>query len=83
MRPARLLTDSVLGEYEDVAKINDLLEEKNKKEGLSVQIHVDAASGGFVAPFVVPDLKWDFRNSLVCSINTSGRDEILRFGGTC
>lgn len=38
-----------------------LLGEKNKKEGLSVCIHVDGASGGFVAPFVNPDLVWDFR----------------------
>jgi len=69
------------GEYEDVATINDLLEAKNKKEGLNVQIHVDAASGGFVAPFVKPDLKWDFRNSLVCSINTSGHKYGLAYAG--
>lgn len=37
-----------------------------------VTIHVDAASGGFVAPFVRPDLVWDFRLPLVSSINTSG-----------
>ena len=61
------------GEYEDVQAINDLLEKKNAELGTNVHIHVDAASGGFVAPFVTPDLKWDFRNSLVCSINTSGR----------
>lgn len=60
------------GHYEDVQAINDLLEKKNKAEGLNVHIHVDAASAGFVAPFVNPDLKWDFQNSLVCSINTSG-----------
>lgn len=60
--------------------INDLLEQKNKQEGLNVGIHVDAASGGFVAPFVKPDLKWDFRNSLVCSINTSGHKYGLAYG---
>jgi glutamate decarboxylase len=38
-----------------------LLGEKNKAEGLSVYIHVDGASGGFVAPFANPDLEWDFR----------------------
>ena len=32
----------------------------NKENGWSVRIHVDAASGGFVAPFIYPDLKWDF-----------------------
>lgn len=45
------------GEYEDVKAVNDLLEER----GLDCYIHVDAASGGFVAPFVNPDLIWDFR----------------------
>ena len=41
--------------------MNDLLLEKNKKEGLDIHIHVDGASGGFVAPFINPDLVWDFR----------------------
>jgi len=53
------------GEYEDVKKINDLLEERN----IDCYIHVDAASGGFVAPFVVPELEWDFRLPRVISIN--------------
>ncbi len=48
--------------------MNDLL----IKKGLNTPIHVDAASGGFVAPFVVPDLKWDFRLEKVVSINVSG-----------
>ncbi len=56
------------GEYEDVKAVNDLL----LKRGLETPIHVDAASGGFVAPFVVPDLEWDFRLKRVVSINTSG-----------
>ncbi|KAI5455562.1 pyridoxal phosphate-dependent transferase [Mariannaea sp. PMI_226] len=56
------------GEYEDVKAINDLLVERN----IDVPIHVDAASGGFVAPFVVPDLEWDFRCEKVVSINVSG-----------
>ena len=56
------------GEYEDVKAINDLLIERN----VDVPIHVDAASGGFVAPFVVPDLEWDFRLEKVVSINVSG-----------
>lgn len=71
-----ILGTTYTGQYEDVSTINDLLEKKNKAEGLNVHIHVDAASGGFVAPFVVPDLKWDFRNKLVCSINTSGEIHI-------
>lgn len=56
------------GEYEDVKAINDLLVEKN----IDCPIHVDAASGGFVAPFVVPELEWDFRLEKVISINVSG-----------
>ena len=56
------------GAYEDVKAVNDLLIERN----LDVVIHVDAASGGFVAPFVRPDLEWDFRLQKVVSINVSG-----------
>ena len=46
--------------------------ELNKEKGWHVGIHVDAASGGFLAPFIYPDLKWDFRLTNVKSINTSG-----------
>lgn len=56
------------GEYEDVKAINDLLVEKK----IDCPIHVDAASGGFVAPFIVPHLQWDFRLEKVISINVSG-----------
>ncbi len=56
------------GEYEDVKAINDLLVKKD----LDCPIHVDAASGGFVAPFVNPGLEWDFRLEKVVSINVSG-----------
>lgn len=59
---------SQTGEYEPVKAVNDLLVER----GMDTPIHVDAASGGFVAPFVVPDLEWDFRLSNVVSINVSG-----------
>ena len=48
------------------------MEEINKKNGWEVGIHVDGASGGFVAPFVYPDLEWDFRVKNVVSINASG-----------
>lgn len=56
------------GEYEDVKAINDLLVERK----IDCPIHVDAASGGFVAPFVDPDFVWDFRLEKVVSINVSG-----------
>jgi len=58
-----------------------ILGEKNKKEGLSVYIHVDGASGGFVAPFANPDLEWDFRLPHVCSINASGHKYGLTYAG--
>lgn len=67
-----ILGSTYTGEYEDVQTLNDLLMKKNEAEGLNVHIHVDAASGGFVAPFVKPDLVWDFRLPLVCGINVSG-----------
>lgn len=65
------------GEYEDVKAVNDLLVERD----VDVPIHVDAASGGFVAPFVVPDLEWDFRCEKVVSINTSGHKYGLVYPG--
>ncbi|KXT18028.1 hypothetical protein AC579_4592 [Pseudocercospora musae] len=67
-----VLGSSLTGTYDQVKVLNDLLEEKNKTAGLNVMIHVDAAGGGFVAPFAAPDLEWDFRLPLVCSINVSG-----------
>lgn len=63
------------GEYEDVKAINDLLVKKD----IDCPIHVDAASGGFVAPFVVPNLVWDFRLEKVISINVSGH----KYGLVC
>ncbi|GAM87459.1 hypothetical protein ANO11243_054840 [Dothideomycetidae sp. 11243] len=65
------------GEYEDVKAINDLLIERK----IDVPIHVDAASGGFVAPFVTPELEWDFRLEKVVSINTSGHKYGLVYPG--
>ncbi|KAL9126361.1 MAG: hypothetical protein Q9217_004579 [Psora testacea] len=65
------------GEYEDVKAINDLLVEKD----IDCPIHVDAASGGFVAPFVVPELPWDFRLEKVVSINVSGHKYGLVYPG--
>ncbi|OAA52860.1 glutamate decarboxylase [Cordyceps fumosorosea ARSEF 2679] len=63
-----ILGTTYTGHYEDTKAINDLLVKKN----IDCPIHVDAASGGFVAPFVVPDLEWDFRLPKVVSINVSG-----------
>lgn len=44
-------------------------------------MHIDAASGGFVAPFLQPDLEWDFRLPLVKSINVSGHKYGLVYPG--
>ncbi|KAL1998472.1 hypothetical protein VTN02DRAFT_6117 [Thermoascus thermophilus] len=63
-----ILGTTYTGQYEDVKAINDLLVAR----GIDCPIHVDAASGGFVAPFVNPDLEWDFRLEKVVSINVSG-----------
>lgn len=52
--------------------MDKVVSEVNEKNGWSVGIHVDAASGGFIAPFVHPDLAWDFRLKNVVSINVSG-----------
>lgn len=60
------------GRYEPVRAVADALDQFQKASGLDIPIHVDAASGGFLAPFCAPDLVWDFRLPRVKSINTSG-----------
>src|SRR5947208_164005 len=60
------------GTYEPVKELSDALDQLQATTGLDVPIHVDAASGGFTAPFCAPDLLWDFRLPRVKSISTSG-----------
>jgi glutamate decarboxylase len=60
------------GDYELVQPISDALDQLQADNGLDVDIHVDAASGGFLAPFCAPDLVWDFRLPRVKSISSSG-----------
>jgi glutamate decarboxylase len=60
------------GSYEPIEKICKALDRLQEKTGLDIKVHVDAASGGFVAPFLEPDLEWDFRLDRVVSINASG-----------
>jgi glutamate decarboxylase len=60
------------GSYEPVQEISDALDDLRERTGIDVPIHVDGASGGMVAPFIDPDLVWDFRLPRVASINTSG-----------
>jgi len=60
------------GEFEPVKTVSDALDGLQAETGLDIPIHVDGASGGFLAPFCAPDLPWDFRLPRVRSINTSG-----------
>ncbi|GAA5964064.1 hypothetical protein JCM3765_000887 [Sporobolomyces pararoseus] len=60
------------GHYEDVQLMSDLLDEYEKKTGVSIPIHVDGASGAMFSPFATPSVKWDFQIKRVVSINTSG-----------
>ncbi|QHO05746.1 Glutamate decarboxylase [Arachis hypogaea] len=78
---AAILGSTYNGEFEDVKLLNDLLLQQNKKNGWDTPIHVDAASGGFVAPFLYPELEWDFRLPLVKSINVSGHKYGLVYAG--
>ncbi|KAF4230388.1 hypothetical protein CNMCM6457_005964 [Aspergillus fumigatiaffinis] len=72
-----ILGTTYTGQYEDVKAINDLLIKKK----IDCPIHVDAASGGFVAPFENPSLEWDFRLPKVVSINVSGHKYGLVYPG--
>jgi glutamate decarboxylase len=69
------------GIYEPVAEIAAALDKLEADTGLDVPMHVDGASGGFVAPFIDPDLEWDFRVDRVQSINASGHKYGLVFPG--
>lgn len=60
------------GEDDDIQGIHDWLDAYEAKTGISIPMHVDGASGGFVNPFLYPDYRWDFRLPRVLSINASG-----------
>lgn len=60
------------GNYEMPDKLSQALDELQARTGLDIDIHVDAASGGFLAPFCAPELIWDFRLPRVKSISASG-----------
>ena len=60
------------GEDDDIKGIHDWLDAYEKKTGISIPMHIDGASGGFVNPFLYPDYEWDFRLPRVQSINASG-----------
>ena len=69
------------GSYEPVAEISAALDKLQAERGLDISIHVDGASGGFVAPFLHPNLAWDFRVPRVQSINASGHKYGLVYPG--
>lgn len=76
-----ILGSTYTGHYEPVKEMSDHLDEYEKRTGHHVPIHVDAASGGFVAPFAHPKLEWDFKLPRVVSINTSGHKFGLAYVG--
>ena len=69
------------GSYEPVKEISEALDDLQEKTGLDVPVHVDGASGAFVAPFIDQELEWDFRLPRVASINTSGHKYGLVYPG--
>jgi glutamate decarboxylase len=69
------------GSYEPINEICDALDDLQTQTGLDVPVHADGASGAFVAPFVDPDLEWDFRLPRVSSINASGHKYGLVYPG--
>jgi len=76
-----ILGTTFTGEFEPIKAINDALAQLNTEKSWEIPLHVDAASGGFVAPFLHPDLAWDFRLSEVKSINVSGHKYGLVYPG--
>jgi len=77
---AAVLGTTFTGQSDDIPGINALLAGL-EGDGLHVPLHVDAASGGFVWPFLYPDSEWDFRLSHVHSINVSGHKFGLVYPG--
>ncbi len=67
------------GQYDPIAEIDQAVEQVNAERGFQVGIHVDAASGGFVAPFQDDIPPWDFRLKNVLSISASGH----KYGEAC
>ena len=74
---AAVLGTTFTGHKDDIVGIDKLLVDLKGGRGLEVPLHIDAASGGFVWPFLYPDSEWDFRLEQVRSINVSGH----KFGG--
>ena len=78
---AAVLGTTFTGHADDIVGINKMLVDLKGDKGLDVPLHVDAASGGFVWPFLYPDSAWDFRLEQVRSINVSGHKFGLVYPG--
>lgn len=76
-----VLGTTYTGQMDDIKEINDVLVGIKEEKGWDIPIHVDAASGGFIAPFIYPDLEWDFKLDHVKSINVSGHKYGLVYPG--
>ncbi|WP_099037112.1 glutamate decarboxylase [Mycobacterium neglectum] len=76
-----ILGTTYTGELEPIAEICAALDKMAADGGVDVPVHVDAASGGFVVPFLHPDVVWDFRLPRVVSINVSGHKYGLTYPG--
>jgi glutamate decarboxylase len=78
---AGLLGTTFTGQMDDLASIDKLLLRVNEERSWSIPLHIDAASGGFIAPFSEPELEWDFRLESVRSINVSNHKFGLVYPG--
>ncbi|MGB8402462.1 MAG: glutamate decarboxylase [Mycobacterium sp.] len=76
-----ILGTTFTGELEPIAEICEALDKLAADGGPDVPVHVDGASGGFVVPFLHPDVEWDFRLPRVVSINVSGHKYGLTYPG--
>ncbi|KAL8686576.1 MAG: hypothetical protein Q9224_005407 [Gallowayella concinna] len=79
-----IMGSTYTGHYEPVEEISNILDEYENKTGIDIPIHVDAASGGFIAPFTHAKAgghKWNFQLPRVKSINTSGHKFGLVYAG--
>lgn len=76
-----VLGTTFIGENDPISELNDLLVRVKAEKGWDIPLHVDGASGGFIAPFAHPEEVWDFRLEQVASINASGHKYGLVYPG--
>ncbi|WP_022670276.1 glutamate decarboxylase [Hippea alviniae] len=76
-----VLGTTFTGQIDPIKEINEMLVDLKSAKGLDIPIHVDAASGGFIVPFLYPNMEWDFRLNQVKSINVSGHKYGLVYPG--